>query len=80
MIDEEKKVEETAEKPAEEAKTEEAENKSGGYGKRPFWQWVVIYLIAAAIIYGLVYYFVFAKKGAYSTGSGAPSTTQQQNY
>ncbi|OPZ23518.1 MAG: hypothetical protein BWZ03_00480 [bacterium ADurb.BinA186] len=28
-----------------------------GYGKTPLWQWVVIYLIAAAIIYGLIYYF-----------------------
>ena len=59
---------------------EETDKKSGGYGKRPLWQWLVIYLIAAAIIYGLIYYFVFAKRGGYSTGSGSPSTTQKQNY
>lgn len=34
--------------------------KSGGYGKRPVWQWVVIYLIAAAIVYTLIY-FLFIK-------------------
>lgn len=27
-----------------------------GYGKRPAWQWVVIYLVVAAVVYGLVYY------------------------
>jgi hypothetical protein len=42
-----------------------------GYGKRPMWQWVLIYLVLAAVVYGLVYYFVFAGKGGYST----PSTT-----
>lgn len=30
-----------------------------GYGKRPLWQWVVIYLIVGAIVYGLVYYLFF---------------------
>lgn len=31
---------------------------SKGYtGKRHIWQWVVLYLIIAAIIYGLIYYF-----------------------
>jgi magnesium-transporting ATPase (P-type) len=33
--------------------------KSNGYGKRPMWQWVVIYVIAAAIIYFLIYYLFF---------------------
>lgn len=36
---------------------------TSAYGKRPLWQWVVIYLVIGAIVYGLVYYFVFAKKG-----------------
>ncbi len=30
---------------------------SSNYGKRPLWQWVLIYLIIAAVVYGLVYYF-----------------------
>ncbi len=35
------------------------EKKAGqkAYGKRPLWQWILIYLIIAAIVYGLVYYF-----------------------
>jgi hypothetical protein len=32
------------------------QNKPKGYGKRPMWQWVVIYLVAAAVVYGLIYY------------------------
>ena len=27
-----------------------------GYGKRPTWQWVLIYLIIAAVVYGVIYY------------------------
>jgi|SRR3989344_1022160 len=33
-----------------------------GYGKRPLWQWVVIYLIIGGLIYAAVYYFFFANK------------------
>lgn len=39
-----------------------------GYGKRPVWQWLVIYLIAAIIVYGIIY-FVWIHKGGGSTGS-----------
>lgn len=42
-----------------------------GYGKRPYWQWILIYLAIGAVVYG-VYYFVFANKGNYN----APSATQ----
>ena len=31
-----------------------------GYGKRPIWQWVVIYLVVAAIVYAIIY-FLFIK-------------------
>ena len=41
------------------------------YGKRPLWQWVVIYGVIGLIVYGLVYYFVLSKRGVYNT----PSTT-----
>jgi hypothetical protein len=34
-----------------------------GYGKRPVWQWIVIYLIVAVIVYGLVYLVFFHKSG-----------------
>lgn len=42
---------------------------SKGYGKRPVWQWVVIYIIAAIIIYGLIY-LIFIHKGGSSGGGG----------
>lgn len=32
------------------------EEKSG-YGKKPMWQWILIYVVVGAIVYGLVYYF-----------------------
>lgn len=47
------------------------------YSKRPLWQWILIYIVVGGLIYGLVYYFVFAKKGGYSYKSTAPSTTTQ---
>jgi hypothetical protein len=40
---------------------------SKGYGKRPVWQWVLIYVVAAVIIYGLIY-LVFIRNGS-STGT-----------
>lgn len=42
---------------------------SKGYGKRPMWQWAVIYLVIAAIVYGAFYYFFLAKKGGYNYNS-----------
>ncbi len=48
-----------------------------GYGKRPMWQWILIYTVIGAVVYGAIYYFVLAKKGSsnpYSGGSSAPST------
>ena len=36
---------------------------SKGYGKRPMWQWVLLYVIVAIILYGLVYYFFIRKTG-----------------
>ncbi len=48
-----------------------------GYGKRPMWQWVVIYLIIGLVVYGLIYYFVIAKKGGSSMYGGQPYQAQQ---
>lgn len=31
-----------------------------GYGKRPMWQWILIYLVIGGVVYFLIYYFVFA--------------------
>jgi plastocyanin len=53
------------------------ENKATtSYGKRPLWQWVVVYAVVAIAIYGLVYYFVLAKKGgSYSNSAVVAPTT-----
>ena len=33
--------------------------KSGkGYGKRPLWQWIVLYVVIGVIVYGAIYYFM----------------------
>lgn len=45
-----------------------------GYGKRPLWQWIVIYLIIGGIVYGVIY-FLFLNKGYSIKGQ---STTNQQ--
>lgn len=35
------------------------QNKPGGYGKRPLWFWILIYVVIAIIVYGLVYLLFF---------------------
>ena len=52
------------------------EKKSSGYGKRPLWQWILIYLVVGGVVYGLVYYFVIAKKGGYTNTYGTPEQNQ----
>ncbi len=56
------------------------ETKSSGYGKRPMWQWIALYAAVGLVVYGLVYYFLIAKKGGYNaTQTGlyqTPTTTQ----
>ncbi|HSX47385.1 MAG TPA: hypothetical protein VLF63_01280 [Patescibacteria group bacterium] len=47
---------------------EEPDKPTKGYGKRPIWQWVVIYLIIAIIVYGLIYLVFIHKSG--SSGGG----------
>lgn len=37
-------------------------NKNDDYNKRPLWQWILIYGIVGLVVYGLIYYFVLAKK------------------
>ena len=39
------------------------QQKPKGYNKRPVWQWVVIYIIVAVILYGLAYLIFFHKSG-----------------
>ncbi|MBI2984201.1 MAG: hypothetical protein HYY50_01075 [Candidatus Kerfeldbacteria bacterium] len=42
-----------------------------GYGKRPRWQWVVIYLVIGGLVYGAIYYFAYANKGGYQSSGNA---------
>jgi hypothetical protein len=49
------------------SKTPESK-KPKGYGKRPLWQWVAIYLVVAVIVYFLIY-LLFFHNGS-STGGG----------
>ncbi len=58
----------------------EDKNKQYGYGKKSFWQWLVIYIIIGGIIYGLVYYFVTVKRGgsySYAPNSGSSMGSSQ---
>ncbi len=51
---------------------------TSGYGKRPLWQWLLLYVVIGAILYGLIYYFVFARRGSYNNnerGEYASPTT-----
>lgn len=56
---------------------EETAQKPSSYGKRPLWQWILLYLIIGVIVYGLVYYFVLAKKGnnIYNQGQSQTQTS-----
>jgi len=49
------------------------------YGKRPLWQWLVIYLIVGAIVYGAIYYFVYAKKGGYNYSNNNSGSNYNYN-
>jgi hypothetical protein len=35
----------------------------GKYGKRPIWQWILLYLIIGSIIYFIVYLLFFKDSG-----------------
>lgn len=53
------------------------ENKSSGYDSGPLWQWILVYVVVGGIIYGLIYYFVFAKKGGYAHNRQGQYPTQK---
>src|SRR3989344_3332723 len=42
--------------------------------KRPLWQWVLVYVVIGLVVYGMVYYFVLAKKEGKNPNSPAQST------
>jgi len=41
-----------------------------GYGKRSMKQWIVIYVVAAIIIYALIYFIFIRKSGGGGSGVG----------
>ncbi len=53
---------------------ETAGTANGGYNKRPLWQWLVIYVILGAIIYGVIYYF-FLNKSSYNYNKSSSQYT-----
>jgi len=52
---------------------------NSGYGKRPVWQWVLLYIVIGGAIYGLIYYFILAKKGGYQNSQSLYPTAQPQS-
>ena len=44
------------------------------YGKRPLWQWIVLYLVIGAVVYGAIYFLFFNKGYSFK---GQSSTNQQ---
>ncbi len=44
---------------------------SKGYGKRPVWQWVLLYVVIAIIVYGLIYFLFIHKSGSTSSGGSS---------
>lgn len=47
-----------------------------GYGKRPLWQWILIYIVIGGIIYAVIYYFISVFRGG-NTSSDLNQNTQQ---
>lgn len=61
-------AEDTSKEPAKEAPA------ADGYDKKNWGKWVAIYVVAAIIIYGLIYYFITARNSSSPTaGSTAKS-------
>ena len=42
-----------------------------GYSKLKPWQWVVIYIVVAVIVYGLIYLLFIHKGGTTASGSSS---------
>lgn len=50
-----------------------------GYGKRPMWQWAIIYLVIAVLLYAAFYYFFLSNSSnpSYNTQTAVPSSTSE---
>ncbi len=47
-----------------------------GYKKKPLWQWILLYVIIGAVVYGAIYYLFLGRKGGYKYIPNSPN----QNY
>lgn len=54
-----------------------ANEQGKGYGKRPLWQWILIYLVVGAVVYWGIYYFYIGRKAG---SNGGNPTTQHSPY
>jgi len=59
--------------------SEEKSGYGGGYGKRPLWQWILLYVVIAGVLYGIVYYFVFARNGYGAAPAADTSSATQES-
>lgn len=50
------------------------------YSKRPIWQWIVVYAVVGAVVYGAIYYFFLAKKGTNINVYNSPSTPGESKF
>lgn len=54
----------------------ESDIKGTGYKRRPFWQFAVLYLLIAIVVYGVFYYFFIAGRVRAATTTQTGSTTE----
>lgn len=55
--------------PVQQTPPEGSPSPTKGYGKRPLWQWVILYLIVAIIVY-IILYLVFFHHSNNGSGTG----------
>lgn len=50
---------------------------TSAYGRRPLWQWILIYVIVGGAIYAAIYYFMYkpADGAKYQTNTSAQTQT-----
>ncbi len=61
---------------------EQETNSGGGYGKKPLWQWVLLYVVIGGIVYALIYYFVLGGNSGgynYNTNTSTAPTESGQS-
>lgn len=56
------------------------DKQNGSYGKRPMWQWILIYVVIGGIVYGAIYYFFMNKTGGYNYPGNGSQENSPYNY